>query len=473
MRPRILAAGLTLAGIVALSVVGALSFDRWKGWLFHGPTEAKPGDAHAPDGSPDQIQLSPQAQANLRLRVQPVYLTSHWRTIQVPGQVAELPGKSDHAVTSPVAGVVKRIAVAPWDTVRPGDELFTLGLVSEFLQNAQADLFKTTRNLQINQEERDRLLEVSRTGAVPTTRLLELEYQSRRLQADALTYRYLLAARGLTPAQVQGVTDGKFVSDITIRVPGLPANRETLSPSSPQPYEVQELKVHLGEQVQAGQLLGFLTDHQSLVIEGHGFKQEVSLLERAARQGWLVRAEFSPDEGADWLPFRAELPALALAGLLRWPLGMPLLPPDGLLPIRFLANTVDPANQTFAFYMPLSNQYREYVSAGQTYRIWRFRPGQRVLLHVPVEQLEGVFVLPAEAVIREGAEMFVFRQKGDSFERQAVHVLHRDRRWAVLANDGSVSPGANLVHSAAAPLNLALKSQAASGDGGSDHHHDH
>ena len=43
-----------------------------------------------------------------------------------------------------------------------------------------------------------------------------------------------------------------------------------------------ELRVHLGEQVQAGQVLTVLANHQALDIEGRGFKQEAALLERAA-----------------------------------------------------------------------------------------------------------------------------------------------------------------------------------------------
>ena len=95
--------------------------------------------------------------------------------------------------------------------------------------------------------------------------------------------------------------------------------------------------------------------------------------------------------------------------------------------------------------------------------MWRFRPGQRVRLHVPVEELKDVFVLPAAAVVREGPEAFVFRQNGDLFDRRSVHVLHEDRRFVVMANDGSVTPGLYLAQSAAASLNRVLKAQAASG----------
>jgi hypothetical protein len=272
--------------------------------------------------------------------------------------------------------------------------------------------------------------------------------------------------------------EGKFVNEITIRVPGLPSATdgpmaEQLPDRLSHVYEVQELKVTLGEQVQPGQLLCYLTDHQALYIEGRALKQEVALLERAVRLGWFVRAEFPQDDAAAWLPFRRDLPLLSLAALLRADCLVPMTPPDGFLPIRFLANTVDPASQTYPFYLPLPNQHREYANAGTTYRIWRYRPGQRLLLHAPVEQFENVFVLPADAVVREGAEVYIFRQNGDFFERKPVQLLHLDQRFAVLANDGAITPGNFLAHNAAAALNFALKAQAAGGDAGDDHHHHH
>ena len=137
--------------------------------------------------------------------------------------------------------------------------------------------------------------------------------------------------------------------------------------------------------------------------------------------------------------------------------------------IRHLANTVDPVSRTFAFFLPLENQSRTFERDGQTFMVWRFRPGQRVRLKVPVEKFEGVFVLPAGAVVREGPEAYVFRQNGDLFERKPVHVLHEDRSEVVVADDGSVGPGQFVVRNHAAALNRALKASA----GGDEHGHDH
>ncbi len=60
-------------------------------------------------------------------------------------------------------------------------------------------------------------------------------------------------------------------------------------------YEVQELTVELGQQVQAGQLLAKLSNHQSLYVVGHAFKREAPYLEQAAQER-RREIEFAEDD---------------------------------------------------------------------------------------------------------------------------------------------------------------------------------
>jgi len=182
-----------------------------------------------------------------------------------------------------------------------------------------------------------------------------------------------------------------------------------------------------------------LSNHATLFIAGHAFKREASSLERAAEQHWPIRIEFAEDDAAAWPPL------------------------EQTFTIRHLANTIDATSRTFDFFVPLANQSRSYARDGGTFVVWRFRPGQRVRLHVPVGKLEDVIVLPAAAVVQEGPEAYVFRQNGDLFDRRPVHVLHEDRLDVVIANDGSVAPGWYLAQGSAASLNRVLKARAASG----------
>ena len=71
----------------------------------------------------------------------------------------------------------------------------------------------------------------------------------------------------------------------------------TLHRQSGVAYEVQELSVELGQQVQAGQLLAKLSNHQSLYVVGHAFKREASFLEQAAQERRPIDIEFAEDDG--------------------------------------------------------------------------------------------------------------------------------------------------------------------------------
>src|SRR5262249_19466348 len=138
------------------------------------------------------------------------------------------------------------------------------------------------------------------------------------------------------------------------------------------------------------------------------------------------------------------------------------------LRIRYLANTLEDESRSLGVYLELPNQDREYVRDGVTYRFWRFRPGQQALLRIPVQAFPDVIVLPVGATIREAAEVYVFRQNGEGFERRPVTVLHEDSNSVVLANDGSINVGDYVAHNAAAPLNRALKAAAGGGEGGGE-----
>ena len=444
----------TLCGIAVLAGVGIAAFFAREHWLpgLTGITAvAETVATPLPADAPRVLKLSTQARQNLGLVSKPVALAAYWRTILVPGAIVDRPGVSDRGVTAPAVGVVAEVHAFPGDTVKPGDRLFTLRVFSEYLQKTQSDLFQATRETQIIKEQYARLEDAAKSGDIPGVRLIELDNQVRRQTAAIQAYRQDLLTRGLSPTQIDGVTQGTFVSLIEVVAP--PPTRIT-NPSSPVPtgaeplldnrpdghtYEVQELKIELGQQVQAGQLLCVLANHHALYITGHAFKQEAPYLERAAQNGWPIQVEFAEDDVQHWPD------------------------PKQKFQIRHLANAIDPVSRTFDFFIPLTNQSRAYEKDGQTFVVWRFRPGQRVRLQVPLEEFKDVIVLPAAAVVREGPEAFVFRQNGDLFNRIPVHVLHEDRLSIVIANDGSITPGLYVAQNSAASLNRVLKAQAASG----------
>ena len=441
---------VTVVLVAGAAVAVYSTQDRWIPWLSAKPAAEPKPEEPGPAASSDvkMVSLTPEARKNLGLVSKPVRLQEYWRTIQVPAVLVDRPGLSDRGVPSPTVGIVTEVHAFPGDTVRTGDRLVTLRVFSEYLQNTQSELFKSTREVELVTEQKDRLEKAAKTGAVAESRVIELTSQLRRLTAVISAHRQDLLTRGLNKEQIDRVAEGEFVTTIEVQAPPVKAAAESgdVTPiayagendTDGLAFEVQELKVSLGDQVQAGQVLCLLANHRELYIEGHAFKQDAPFLEQAAQNSWPIQIEFAEDAGQTW-------PTL-----------------DQTFTIRHLANSIDPESRTFDFFIPLSNQSRSYQKDGQTFLVWRFRPGQRARLHVPVEKIENSIVLPATAVVREGPEAYVFTQNGDLFERLPVHIRHEDRRSVVIVS-GRVKPGLYVAQNAAAALNRVLKSQANTG----------
>ncbi|MEZ5948554.1 MAG: HlyD family secretion protein [Planctomycetaceae bacterium] len=285
--------------------------------------------------------------------------------------------------------------------MQAGQTLFTLRLFSEYLQKTQArrgrrgELFKATRETELVSEQVSRLEGLAQSGAIPESPSSELNNQLRRQQT------VLACRRRSADTRVDSRTSNAWRRENSgdagrNSAPPIHGTGSPLTFTSPEPlqlvsleetplaYEIQELTVELGQQVQAGQLLAKLSNHQSLYVVGHAFKQEAPFLEQAAQSHRPLTIEFAEDSDTDW-------PAL-----------------DQQFEIRHLANMIDPQSRTFNFYVPLTNQSRSYKKNGEIFLVWRFRPGQRTRLHVPVEEYQSVFVLPAAAVVREGPEASFF-----------------------------------------------------------------
>ncbi|TWT71526.1 efflux RND transporter periplasmic adaptor subunit [Crateriforma conspicua] len=442
--------------LLVIAVVAGLWAYRDSLFETTAPKDDASSEAASGSGELEILELSAQARKNLELRSKAARPTDYWRTITIPGMVQDRPGISDRGVTSPAVGSVAEIHVFPGDTVRPGERLVTVALFSEYLQATQTQLFKATREISLLRKEIDRLSDLASSGGIAGSKLIQMENDIQRQETLTQAAKQELLNRGLSPSQVKQVVQGSFVSTIEVNAPpprGLStAERiDELSPVSQASfvvtdgtdpliaYEVQSLAVELGQTVQAGQLIADLANHRHLYVVGHAFKREAGLLEKAAQEAREIEVEFSDDNAELWSPL------------------------DQSFQIRHLSNSIDVESRTFDFFVPLENQSRSYEKNRETFLVWRFRPGQRARIHVPVEKLDDVFVLPSEAIAREGPDAFVYRQNGDLFNQIAVNVLHEDRRSVVIANDGSITPGTYIAQNAGASLSRVLKSQSASG----------
>ena len=126
-----------------------------------------------------------------------------------------------------------------------------------------------------------------------------------------------------------------------------------------------------------------------------------------------------------------------------------------------MSDKIDPAKRTLDFYVTLPNksQRDSTLENGRRFIAWKYRPGQRVQLEIPLETLPDRVVLPIDAIAQDGTETYVFTPNGNQWVRRSVHVEYRDQRHAVIANDGALFPGDRVALTAAQQLQVAVKNK--------------
>lgn len=439
---------------MAIGVLGKPLVDRWRGVAAtkmetsQGTAEhGHEGHDHAGHDEGDSLELSKQAQANIGLQLGNVALTSYDRTITIPGMIRERPGRSTVEITAPLTGIVTQIYPIEGEAIVPGQKLFDLRLTHEELVQAQGDLLRVAEELDVINREIARLEKIAADGGIPGRQVLERQYEQQNKQAVLRAQQQALLVHGLNATQVNDIlTKRTLLQDLTVTVPPEPQVVSDQQPPAAKTYEIQVLRVSRGQSVNAGETLAVLTDHSELFIEGNAFDKDVAAVNRAVENGWAFRAVVESEDDNPQV----------ISGL----------------KILYVSGTVDPESRTFHFYSRLPNELIRNVTNADGHRFlsWRFKPGQRVQLAVPVERWDDRIVLPVGGVAQDGIETYVFSPNGDHFDRRPVHVEFRDRNSVVIANDGSVFPGDAVVLAGAQQMQLALKNKAG---GGIDPHAGH
>jgi cobalt-zinc-cadmium efflux system membrane fusion protein len=439
--------------LLLLVGVAAVAFVLRNAWLPPLMTWLAPGNSavdQAPergahdaghDDAPQDVNsltLSAQARKNIGLTnefIQPLQLQDFRKTISVPGMIVERPGRSVVEVTAPFTGVITRIHAIEGESLEPGKKLFDLRLTHEELVQTQAELLATSEELVVIRQEIARLETLAADGAIPGKRIIEQRYDEQKQEASLRAKRQALVLHGLSNAQIDRILQEKqLLREMTVTVPAI--NEDGTAASQDTVFQIQSIKVAQGQHVEAGSTLAILVDHELLYIEGEAFERDVAALNQAAQDKTALTAVVE-STGAQ----REVIEDLH---------------------VLYLATRVDPQERTLDFYVTLPNQPQRDTrdAQGRRFFAWRFRPGQRVQLEIPVETWKGRIVLPIEAVAFEETETYVFVQNGDTLERRSVHVEYRDPRQAVIANDGSLFPGDRVALRAAQQLQIALKNKA-------------
>jgi multidrug efflux pump subunit AcrA (membrane-fusion protein) len=406
--------------------------------------ESHSHDAHDDEHhEADSIEISAQARKNIGLSVGPVELKDHERHLSVPGIVVERPGKSRLEVTAPFTGTIAQVYATQGEAVRPGQKLFEVRLTHEDVVQAQADLLRTAEELKAVRREIKRLQAATRGGAIAGKTLLEREYEEQKEDAVFRAQREALRLHGLSDQQIESIVEtGSLLPSFEIAAPPLAA---MTGEAGELVLQIQELRAVRGQHVNTGDVLAVLANDAELLIEGRAFEQDAHLVTAALEKGWKVNVVVE-SQGAT--PITIEN-----------------------LDLLYVANRIDRESRALHFYVRLQNVITRDATVDEArFVAWRYKPGQRTQVLVPVEKWDDQMVLPIDAVAQDGVESYVFRENGTRFVRQPVHVQFRDQFSAVIASDGSLYPGDRVAMNGAHQLLVALKGQSG---GGVDPHAGH
>ena len=398
---------------------------------------------HAVHDDSETLELSDVAWKNIGLRTAVVEPQTYVKTVSVPAMVVERSGRSQVQISAPLTGMVTRIYPIEGEAIQPGQPLFDLRLTHEDLVTAQRDYLQSAQELDVVRREIDRLESVSE-GVIAGRRVLEQKYEQEKIEAALHAQRQGLLLHGLSAEQIDVIlATRQLLSMLTVTAPPFDENGD--HHDIQHLYHVQSILVKRGQSLAAGQALALLADHCLLYVEGQAFDDDAQRLTQATRDGWLVDVTTVVDDHAP--------------------------EETNQLTVFYVADHVEADSRALRFYLNLPNRLdRDDEQGGRRFVAWHFRPGQRMEVKIPIgEPWSDQIVLPPEAVVTEGADVFVFQQDGDHFHRVGVHVLYRDKDAVVVENDGELV-GTTLAISGAYQMQLAIKNKLG---GGVDPHAGH
>jgi multidrug efflux pump subunit AcrA (membrane-fusion protein) len=448
---------VTLVVIGAVAAAAIVTSPKWYPHVASWWTTADDaaGEEHVDEDDhhdPNVLELSAAARKSMRLRVEPLARTPHSRTISMPALAVPIAGVSLRDVTAKSSGEITGIHVVLGQPVAPDGPLFDIVLTHQEAIDNQIKLIDSLAELEAVESELARLeeLEERRPGAVEGVRLINKRFERAHLRHMIASHRQSLLLLGLSPEDVEELVahhthahadtghdpmhdsaDPLLIDRLRISAPP-PGDVPALPMAQ---FVVDSLPVRLGQHVDAGDLLCRLADYSRLFLEGSAFEQDLSAVRRAMDQGWPITAVLHQRQG----PVELSQP----------------------LRIVYVDPTVEAQSRSARFYVALENEPRRGAIEPGQFADWRFLPGQRFELRVPLEEPGKRLVLPTSAVAQDGLENYVFQAGGKAIVRRPVTVAYRDANVVVLDEDDNWLEGASLAMTGAYQLQLALLNRAA------------
>lgn len=415
----------------------------------HGPNSHQ----HPPDdlshAEEDQfLELSEKARHSLGIQLAELVRSDYARSLRVPGKVVAIPGVTGLDVTAKVSGQVSKIFALEGQAVRPGSPLFEVRLMHEDAITAQIELLDALAKLEVVNAELKRLedLQEKSEGTVAGIRIVQQKNERGHLQHTIASRRQLLVLLGIPSEDVAGFVERHRhqhhdMNGGSSSEPELPPLLDSVVIHAPQPvrddaasgalYVVEKLQARVGQHVELASTLCRLGDYSNLHIEATAFEQDLGILRRAINNSWQAAVKV---ELRDTVAGRDDLSIL------------------------YIAPEIDSESRAARFYLALSNELLSPAPTTEDHPFvdWKYRPGQRVEVHVPIEEFRSQLVLPADAIARDGVHQYVFVVDDEHAHQQEVAIQYRDEDVAVLAESEQALEGKTIVVSGAYQLKLAL-----------------
>jgi len=333
------------------------------------------------------LRLSPEAAANMGVRVEPIRPRAVERVLEFDGAI-DVPPEGRASVASQLDGRLTRILVGRGQVVTAGQIIAEVSSLE--MQNLQLELIQAAAQTRLNQESLARLQGLDATQSVPRRRVWEAQslYNAARGRLDAVSRKLLTV--GLTQAQLDDAAkEGRIVESLPVRAP--------IAGS------VVEFDKVLGQVVRADESLFEIHDLAHVWIKGF-------LTERD-----FAQARF--DGGTPQARVRFVFaPNVVVTGT-----------------VKRSGNVLGAVDRTLAVWVELD------------------APSNLVLQHNMLARVslvlgagEPALAVPTGALVRQGTRAYVFVRRPDGiFERRAVETGRSDDRYveitAGLATDEPVA----------------------------------
>ena len=446
----------------------------------HNPFDESAIDDHQHGPDSEYLGITSEAVMNLHLELRPLTKSDYVQETMLPGQLIARPGIGRQYISAPVKGVVIDILVQQGQLIDKNTTLVSLALTDEELVSTQKELLANSSRLSVIDLELARLEPLASTGGVAGRRLRELSYERDQLTAQQSVMIGVAELRGISRAAIDELSlSGKLIRSMDVTMMSLENTSAGSDPSSPasetrqtaihervsspvrrvSEFTIETLDVSLGQTVERGQPVCQVSDYSELLVKTVAFESDIELIRNLQETQQHVAVEFGHDQANDHgYEYRREG-----------------------LNVGYVDQRIDQETQSLHMYVPISNERTKLPQENENLRFaaWRFRPGQRVHVKVPIKTWKNVITVPLNAIVEEGAETFVFRQHTHQghddehqleFETVPVRVLHKDQRFAILA-ENNLATSDRIVMNRAYQLHLAMKVRTTGGAHG--HGHDH